>query len=195
MRNLGNAVQKATAAVDEWEAKAERARAESVELDRTSGAAILDDPSAAERITVKVQAKEREARAYDAAAEEARQRVVDVYRSHLEDEAASLDKAAVQAQREVDKHAGKVAALVGQLRDLEGVEYAPVEEWHDGAQGKWRDVPKSEALGDRVEAAKNHAGLIRFYLEHGKRPGPLDEFYAVEPNDALSEVIAAGVQL
>ncbi|MYM18505.1 hypothetical protein GSY69_00555 [Brevibacterium sp. 5221] len=186
---------KATATVEEWEAKAERARAESAELDQTSGAAILDDPSAAERITVKVQAKEREARAYDAAAVEARQRLVDVYRKHLEDEAANLDKAAVQAQREADKHAGRVRALVDQLRDLDGVEYAPVEEWHEGPQGRWRDVPKSEDLGDKVEAAKNHAGLIRFYLEHGKRPGPLDEFYAVEPNEALSEVIAAGVQL
>ena len=61
-------ITKAESVVSEWEAKAASARAEASRLDAESGAAILADESAAERITLNIQAWERKARAFDGAA-------------------------------------------------------------------------------------------------------------------------------
>lgn len=96
-------VAKAQKTVDEWEAKTSAARAEGEELDRTSGAAILENPNAPEKITLKVQTLERTAGAYDSAAIEARNKVNAVYRKYVEAESRQLDKDAATMRKDAEK--------------------------------------------------------------------------------------------
>ena len=194
MKTLSVDVKKAEAAVAEWEAKAERARGEAVALDQGSGALILERPREAERITVKIQAKEREARAYDSAAAEARQRLVGVYRRHLEAAAVGFEKAAVSAQRECDEHAKKEQKLRDQLQELEGVPYVIFNEWEKNGDGsKSRVVPRSEQLRSKALTAEGHAEQIRHFLDHGELP-PRDSYlYHLTPCEALQAALDAGV--
>lgn len=157
------AVTKAAGVVADWEAKAADARAEAARLDSESGAAILADETAAERITLNIQAQERKARAYDQAAGAARQKLNDAQRDALEAEAREEDKQAAAARKTSDAHAAKVADLLGQLKDLDGVDYYV---------GRSKEGHGLTPHGARLaQVARQHdirAGLIRYYIATGK---------------------------
>lgn len=163
------AVSKAAGVVTDWEKKAAAARAEAARLDAESGAAILEDESAAERITLNVQTWERKARAYDQAAEEARRKLLVAQREALEAEAREEDKQAAGARKAADAHVSKVAALLNELRDLDGVEYVVGR----ALEGYARDhnlapIPRSAGLANAARAHEVRAALIRYFAKTGK---------------------------
>ncbi|MET3949699.1 hypothetical protein [Arthrobacter sp. UYEF36] len=166
MEQATAAASKAADVVAEWEAKAAAARAEAARLDAESGAAILEDESAAERITLNVQTWERKARAYDQAAEEARRKHVSAYREALEVEAREEDKQAAAAGKTAAALTAKVAALVGQLKELENVDFAAVPVYV-GSTGKNYALPNSEILQATTRRHEVRAALIRYYIQTG----------------------------
>lgn len=194
-------VEKARAVVAEWEAKADTARAEAERVDADAGAEILADPRSAERITIKVEAKRREARAYDSAAAEARARVADVYRKHVEAEARALEKQAAAKRRDVEKHRAKVDGLLDQLRKLDGVPYDPVRGALPHMEGTvFRaavDGPsrtRSEELDEEAAEVEAQAEVVRFVLEHGRRPRPGDDApYAIALPPVTQAALDVGV--
>lgn len=168
------AVAKAQAVVDKWTAKASAAREEAEQVDRESGAQILENPNAAEKITTKVLTLERQARAYDSAATEAKAQVRAAWRNAVEAEAKELEKSVVTMRRDAEKHRGKVDALLSQLKDLDGVDYVPhlghaaYEE--RGTYYSADDSPretKSQDLEARAAGAESQAALVRHVLATG----------------------------
>lgn len=157
---------KAAAVVAEWETKAAAARAEAARLDGESGAAILEDEAAAERITLNVQTWERKARAYDQAAEEARRKHISAYREALEVEAREEDKQAAAAGKASAAHSAKVAGLLAQLKELEGLDFAPVH-IHSAVSGITISTTASDALQRPARTHQIRAALIRYYLQTG----------------------------
>lgn len=166
MEQATAAVAKAAAVVADWEAKAAAARAEAVRLDNESGAAILEDESAAERITLNVQTWERKARAYDQAAEEARRKHISAYREALEVEAREEDKHAAAAGKASAAHAAKVAGLLAQLKELEGLDFAPVH-IYSAVSGITISSTNSDAMQKPARKHEIRAALIRHYLQTG----------------------------
>lgn len=166
-------VAKAEATVSEWQAKATAARAEAAELDATAGAAILADESAAERITLQVQALERKARAYDQAAAEAGKNLLAARRAVLESAAAGEADTAAKARKQADAHDVKVEALKAKLEEFD--------------EGPWmrtvkRDgdttityTGKSGALRNEALAADIRGAVIRYYMAHDKIPNGFHE--------------------
>ncbi|ABK02748.1 hypothetical protein Arth_1354 [Arthrobacter sp. FB24] len=160
------AVTKAGSVVVEWEEKASAARAEAIRLDTESGAAILEDESAAERITLNIQANERRARAFDQAAEEARRKHATAYREALEVEAREEEKQAASATKEATAHRAKVAALVNQLNELEDADYRPTGVYV-GTSGINLALPRSERLDKAAKEHHTRAALIRYFIKSG----------------------------
>lgn len=160
------AISKAGSVVIDWQNKAAAARAEAVRLDNESGAAILEDESAAERITLNIQTQERKARAFDQAAEEARRKHATAYREALEVEAREEEKLAVSTGKEATAHAGKVAALVKDLNELEDADYRPAGVYI-GASGVNLALPRSERLNKAAREHQTRAALIRYFIKSG----------------------------
>lgn len=172
------AVAKAQKVVDEWEAKASAARAEAAEIERGSGAAILADPSAAEKISIKVDAKQRTARAYDSAAAESLEQVRAAWRKAVEAEAKQLEKDATTMRRDADKHRAEVEKLLARLKDLDGVEYEPKfghpSYVQSGVYHAADDAPresKSDDLEGRAAGAETQAKYVRHILATGSTTG------------------------
>lgn len=168
------AVTKAERVVSEWEAKASAARAEADEIERGSGAAILADPSAAEKISIKVDAKQRTARAYDTAASEARDQVRAAWRKAVEAEAKDYEKAATAMRKDADKHRLEVEKLLARLKDLDGVDYEPkfghAAYVQSGVYHSADDAPResrSDDLDGRAAGAETQMKLIRHVLKGG----------------------------
>lgn len=169
---------KAQKVVDEWEAKASTAREEARRVDSESGREILENPNAAEKITLKVQTLERTARAYDNAAAEARDKLKDVYRKHVEAEAKQLEKDATTMRRDADKHRAEVEKLLARLKDLDGVEYEPKfghpSYVQSGVYHAADDAPresKSDDLDGRAAGAETQAKYVRHILATGSTTG------------------------
>lgn len=168
------AVAKAQAVVDKWTAKASAAREEAQRVDRESGAAILENPNAAEKITTKVLTLERQARAYDSAATEAKAQVRTAWRNAVESEAKELEKSVVTMRRDAEKHRAEVEKILDRLEALDGVRYVPhlghaaYEE--RGTYYSADDAPretKSQDLEARAAGAESQAALVRHALETG----------------------------
>jgi hypothetical protein len=175
------AVTKAEAVVADWERKAADARSEAARLDREAGAAILADESAAERITLSIQAEERKARAYDQAAAEARRKLLAAQREALESEAREEDKQAAVARKTADAHSLKVASLLADLKRIDGCDYTPSSATDDyGSALGLRQNPKSTGLWRTVRVHETHAAAIRYFISTGTVP---KDYY--ELNDTL----------
>ncbi|WP_156491132.1 hypothetical protein [Brevibacterium casei] len=169
---------KAQAVVDEWEAKASAARAEAAEIERGSGAAILADPSAAEKISIKVDAKQRTARAYDSAAAESLEQVRAAWRKAVEAEAKQLEKDAVNFRKEAAKIEAEESKLIDKLEALQGVRYEPVlgrpTSLDHGVYVRGDDLPRqtrSDDLKARAGGAEAQTKMVRHALETGQTNG------------------------
>ncbi|MFJ5861498.1 hypothetical protein ACIQCM_08740 [Pseudarthrobacter sp. NPDC092439] len=162
-----DAVTKAASVVAEWEGKAAAARAEAARLDAESGAAILADESAAETISLNIQAQERKARAFDGAAAEARTKLHKAQREVLEAEAREEDKLAAAARKASAAHLAKLDAL---KRDIETLDEC---EW-DRADG---NLGKEGVLEHEAHRHETRAGVIRYYLSTGRIP---HDFYLID---------------
>lgn len=174
IEQANTAVSKAESVVTDWESKAAAARAEAERLDAESGAAILEDESAAENITLKIQAQERKARAYDQAAAEARRKLLAAQRDALEAEAREEDKQAAAASKVLQSHNDKVNGLLKALKDLDGVPYTIAP----GELGVGL-TPKSSALFHDARAHEIRAALIRYFIETGKITHEVHELNSV----------------
>lgn len=172
-----NAVTKAEGVVADWERKAADARAEAARMDAESGAAILEDESAAERITLNLQTLERKARAFDQAAGEARKKLLAAQKEALEAEAREEDKESAAILKKADAHDAKVAALVGELEKLDECPWVrePLTATvtgetyghHAGLAGQLRFQYERHAI---------RAAAIRFFLATGQTP---NDFYEI----------------
>lgn len=161
------AITKAEAVVADWERKAAEARAEAARLDAESGAAILEDESAAENITLKIQAQERKARAYDQAATEARRKLRAAQRDALEAEAREEDKQAAAASKVLQAHNDKVDGLLMALKDLEGCDYVPGRSSNHNDLGM-NQAQRSTGLWQTLRQHEVRAALIRYFIATGK---------------------------
>lgn len=173
------AVAKAQAVVDKWTAKASAARAEAEQVDRESGAQILENPNAADKITTRVLGLERQARAYDSAATEAKAQVGAAWRSAVEAEAKELDKSVLTMRRDAEKLEADAEKLVDKLEQLQGVRYIPnlgqathldsgnVYRSDDGAPRE----TKSDDFEGRAAGAEAQAKLVRYVLQAGTTAG------------------------
>lgn len=169
------AVAKAQAVVDKWTAKASAARAEAEQVDRESGAAILENPNAAEKITTKVLSLERQARAYDSAATEAKAQVRTAWRNAVEAEAKDLDKSVLTMRRDAEKLEADAEKIIDKLEALQGVRYVPkfghgTHVDNGGTYHSADDAPretKSQDLLARAAGAESQAELVRHVLETG----------------------------
>jgi hypothetical protein len=172
-----NAVTKAEGIVSDWERKAADARAEAARMDAESGAAILEDEAAAERITLNVQTLERKARAYDQAAAEARKNLHAAQREALEAEARDEDKEAAALRKKATAHYAKVDALVAELEKLDECEWDRAQMTDPITGQKYGNQP---GLGHRIndEAARHEtrAAAIRYFIKTGKVP---HDFYEI----------------
>jgi hypothetical protein len=161
------AIDKAQATVAEWQDKAATARAEAAELDANAGALILADESAAEQITVKIQALERKGRAYDSAAAEAAQKLRAAHRAALEAAQAEEERLADQADQAHSAHDEAVSNLLAKLKALDGCDYVI------GRSTTMTDamqVPKSRDLYMAALKHRTRAAVIKYYLKTGKIP-------------------------
>lgn len=166
-----SAVAKAEGIVGEWEGKAAEARAEAARLDSESGAAILEDETAAERITLNIQAQERKARAFDGAAAEAKKKLRKAQREALEAEARDEDKESAALQKKSEAHAAKVAVLQKQLEDLDGCPWSrelltdPITGHKNGEY-----LGLCGQLDHDSEMHAVRAAVIRYFIATGKVP-------------------------
>lgn len=163
------AVTKAEGVVSEWEAKAAGARAEAARLDAESGAAILEDESAAERITLNIQAHERRARAFDGAAAEARQKLHQAQREALEVEAREEEKLAATDRKNAASHAAKVADLKRQIEDLDECAWDRASAV-DAITGRpsGQQIGKAGGLEYTAHRHETRAAVIRYFLVKGE---------------------------
>ncbi|MBT2538683.1 hypothetical protein [Arthrobacter sp. ISL-69] len=166
-----NAVTKAESVVSEWEAKAAAARAEAARLDAESGAAILEDESAAERVTLNIQAHERRARAFDGAAAEARQKLHKARKEALEAEAREEDKESATLHKQSEAHTAKVAVLQKQLEDLDDCPWARAS-LTDSVTGRQygEHMGRTGYLDAESERHAVRAAVIRTFIATGSVP-------------------------
>lgn len=170
----------------EWDAKAAAMRAEADQLDASANAAILEDETAAERITAQVLTLQRKANAFDQAARQARAKAHTAAREILAVEADELDKEAAKHRKSADKLEAEVTALREKLEELDDCKYTRLVEesnW-DAVDGKYRTriYHNGKAAGIRqgVLQLTTQAQVIRYWLEHSQIPTGLkalnDEF-------------------
>lgn len=155
--------------------KAADARAEAQRVDRESGAQILENPNAAEKITTKVLTLERQARAYDSAATEAKAQVHAAWLPAMEAEAKDLDKSVVTMRRDAEKLRAEEGKRIDKLEVLQGVRYVPKlghaphienRETYQREDDSPRET-KSDDLRGRVAGAESQAALVRHVIETG----------------------------
>lgn len=166
-----SAVTKAEATVSEWDGKVAAARAEVGRLNAESGAAILADESAADRIALNVQTWELKAKAYSQASAEARQKLHYAQREALEVEARDEDKAAESLRKQSATHGAKVEALKKQLEELDGCDWTrgPVIDKMTGYVSGWQ-LGKVGELDFESDRHTVRAAVIRYFLQVGKVP-------------------------
>lgn len=165
----------------EWDAKAAAMRAEADQLDASANAAILEDETAAERITAQVLTLQRKADAFDQAAREARAKAAASTRDALSVEADELDKEADKKRREASKIDAEVDKLRAKLEEYDECRYVRwVEEkdW-DSVEGRYRTTitfrGKSFAIKREARHLALQAQVIRYWLSEGTLPTSLKD--------------------
>jgi len=121
--NARKAVEKAAADVAKWEGKAFEATSQKAALESSAGDALLDDPTAEDRIGRDIDRLASQIRTSNTAAETARRRLADARTAALLAEADDEDAAAKAAAKELEKHMARVNDLLKQLETLDGVPY------------------------------------------------------------------------
>ncbi|GAA5227258.1 hypothetical protein [Paeniglutamicibacter antarcticus] len=169
-----NNIIKAEATVTEWQAKAAAARAEANDLDANAGAAILEDESAAERVTLQVQSLERKARAYDQAATEAAGRLKTARLAALETAAEDETARADKARKQADAHEAKVNAMLAKLEEFDDAEWER-RSYREGT-ATVSHVGKAGALRDEAFRGDVRTAVIRYFIANGKTP---DSFWEI----------------
>lgn len=135
--NARKAVEKAAADVAKWEGKAFEATSEKAALESSAGDALLDDPTAEDRIGRDIDRLASQIRTSNTAAATARRRLADARTAALLAEADDEDAAAKSAAKELEKHTARVTDLVKQLETLDGVPYEAqtaelaIEQWRE----------------------------------------------------------------
>lgn len=99
--------------------------AELEDMQRTLGETALEDPEAAGDLPRRMQTARDRAQVAAAAKKTAEMRRQDAAQRAVLAEAEEWDRRAAAAQRDLDEHREQVEGLLGQLRDLEGVKFAP----------------------------------------------------------------------
>lgn len=168
VKTAEKALETARTTVRQWQDKAAGARAEAAELDANSGALILADPAVADEISIKVDACHRRARAFEGAAQAAREQVQEARRALLEAWIAQYDKDATKVRGEYDEHKAKIDALLAQLRELDGWEYQAVEAPTE--IGASYTIAHSAFLYRQWRQALNSAAYCRYALAEGMHP-------------------------
>lgn len=174
----------ALAEAEQWATKAATVRAEADSLDATANAAILEDESAAERITVQVTTLNRKASAYEQAARETRGKAESAGLDVLRIEADELDKAAAKVRQALDKHNAEVAKAKNALEEIAGHGFIPGENEPDGettyVTGEARPsrsyrVGKAAPLREQALHLTTQAQVIRYWLEDRQLPRTLND--------------------
>lgn len=147
------------------DAEVQRLEAEAVDL-------LVEDPSRADEVGRKIDAQTRLAGAYRAKARGKRAEVEDLKKDALYLEAAELDAEGERLDREHEKHEGKIAALIKQLEDLDGVPYIrkPEESPGYGEGIRILDNSTGDEIEGRAKGARLRATVNRFYLQFGEPP-------------------------
>ncbi|GAB3621146.1 hypothetical protein GCM10027417_24070 [Glutamicibacter endophyticus] len=166
---------------ERWERKAQAMRAEASELDQSANDAILEDESAAERITVAVTTLQRKAHAYDEAARKARTKADAAARELLSVEADELDKEAEKIRKAADKHDVEVAKAKAALESLDECQYTRLveeQDW-DPVDAKYRRTVyhhgKSHVMRRTALHLSTQAQVIRYWLTVGEVPKSLKD--------------------
>lgn len=186
----------------EWDAKAAAMRAEADQLDASANAAILEDETAAERITAQVLTLQRKANAFDQAARQARTKAHTAARDVLSTEADELDKEAAKHRKSADKVEAEVTALREKLEELDDCKYTRLVEesnW-DAVDGKYRTRTyhhgKAHGIQRNAMLLTTQAQVIRYWLERGQLPSSLKELNeAFDPVHDLTGTWATGAPI
>lgn len=168
VENAEKKLETARTTVRQWEEKARDARSEAAMLDADSGAAILADPTAARDIAVRINESDLQARAYDGAAKEARERVKAARRELLEAWTAHYDKEAEKAKDAIDAHQAKLDVHLAKLKELDGWEFERKEFTPQVGDSYTPSVGAELARTHRN--AVNSAAYIRYYMGTGSTP-------------------------
>lgn len=178
LEQANTAVANAAAKVATWEAKAADARAEATRVEAESGAAILEDESAAERLSLNVQTLERKARAFDQAAGEARRKYLDACRAALETEAQEEDRQAAADRKLASAHAAKVDEWKRKLEELDDCEWERAS-IRDSVTGAWngQHLGRDGSLEASAHRHETRAAVIRYFLSTGTVP---HDFYLID---------------
>lgn len=150
--------------VARWTAEAETARAELADLEARAGGEVLDDETAAERLTAslsalrsRVDVAERAASAAASRLNDARRSVLQVRAEFLREEARALRAAADQRQAKTDR-------LLAELSEWEGgARYIPWEPTERDVLARGPQeftVPKTQAMRNRAAALDRQAGEL-----------------------------------
>ncbi|PTU55372.1 hypothetical protein DBB34_14545 [Sphaerisporangium cinnabarinum] len=136
--NARKAVEKAAADVARWDGKAFEATSQKAALESSAGDALLDDPTAEDRIGRDLDRLTSQIRTSNTAAETARRRLANARTAALLAEADDEDAAAKIAAKELEKHTARVNELVKQLEELDGVHYEA--QTAELAMERWRET-------------------------------------------------------
>lgn len=180
---MGKSVDKAKARVAEleetvgtWTARAAEKSVQADELEATIGEAALDsaepDRTAAE-LTEQVLRLRTEARAATSTAEAAQRRLEEARRDVLRAEASEWREKAREQHKQADALEAKVARLLDELEQVEGIRYAPPETPLYAFGGAER-IGTSTALGRsgqlRLEARRAEGRAVALEAEADGRP-------------------------
>lgn len=148
----------------QWEAQAAAMRAEADKLNASANAAILEDESSAERITVQILTLQRKASAYEQATCEARRKASAAARDALSIEADELDKESAKLQKAADKHEIEVIKAKAALESLDECAYERVAEKSTRADEYGIPYTVTTSTGKAGQSIGNPS-----YRQHGPR--------------------------
>jgi hypothetical protein len=195
--NARNAVEQARTTLAEWSAAKAAAEAELMSLESRSGAEVLDDPAAAERLPrVMQELRDRidiAARAY--AAQEPR--VTAAERAYLAAEADLAEVPVAEARAELERHRARTVELLKALEEHDG-RYVPEADLFEvqrqagyaefsGPSVSWA-LPKSAELEDRVSRLEFPVLVLRTMAD-GRDPQPLLTERGLSPAEGYPAVV------
>lgn len=159
-----------------WEAEKAAAEAELASLQARSGEEVLDDETAAQRLTTAMHELRDRAEIAGRAIAAQQPRVKAAERAYLEAEADELEKPLIEARAAVTRHQARTNELLRLLREHEGP-FVPEEELRDAIPSgvAWvgrefsDEVPKSRLLAMAVEEAERPVAILRAMAE-GREP-------------------------
>lgn len=157
----------------EWESKATAMLTEANQLDESANAAILQDDTAAERITIQVNTWQRKAKAHEQAAREARAKVDHAAKEVLRIEADELDKEAGKISKVIHSLKMEISKAQAALEQIAGYRVAPVE-----VSNGVTDAGRLGQLNWNALHLQTQAQVIRYWLDSNELPRTLNDLNA-----------------